>query len=62
MKIEVYLTIGYPGADRSEIIDTVEDWHMDENATEDEINDAVKDWASNFIEYGYKPVDGEEQQ
>jgi len=62
MKIEMYLSIGYPQADQREIVDTVEDLGLSEDATEAEINDAVKDWASNFIEYGYKPVDGEEQQ
>lgn len=44
MKIRVYLTIGYANANREDEIEVPDD------ATEDEINDEVRDWAHNFIE------------
>lgn len=59
MKIRVFLSIGLVGR-REESID-VEDWgYTDEEwlaASEDERQELVSDWAFNFIEYGYAPLD-----
>jgi len=64
MKIRAKLTIGFPGADQEEEIDTVEDWGMEPDASDEEINKACADWASNYIEVWFERLDedGEEQQ
>lgn len=45
--IKIHLTIGYPAADRR--------WETEvsDDATEDEINEIVKEEVYNYIEYGW---------
>lgn len=43
--IEVNLSIGYPTANRQ---DTLE---VDDDATEEQVEEIVREWANNYIEY-----------
>lgn len=49
-KIDVSLTIGFSGADRS---DTLE---VEDDATDEDIEEVVREWAFNFIEFYWKEV------
>lgn len=60
VKIEVYLGVGFAGCDRR---DTLE-FEVEENATNEEIEAAAeemaRDWAFNFLDWGFQFVDGKE--
>jgi hypothetical protein len=53
IKIKVNLNIGFTSATRKDVIDV----EIDDNATEEEIEEAkeeaAKDWAYNFIDIGW---------
>lgn len=51
-EIKAYLTIGYPAAQRRELIE------MEDDATGEEIDEAVKEWAWEYIEYGWREDKG----
>jgi hypothetical protein len=53
-KIQWYLTIGYPTADRSGEIE------VNENATDEEIEEIVCEEANNYIEWGWSKSSDEE--
>jgi hypothetical protein len=46
--ISVYLSIGYSGAERE---DTLE---IDDDASEDQIEEMVRDWAYDYINWGWQ--------
>jgi len=48
MQIEVYLSIGFPTAEHH---DTIE---VEDDLTEDQIAEEVREWAYNYIDYGWK--------
>jgi hypothetical protein len=50
------LSIGYPGATREDVL-TIPDTYSD-----DEIEDAVSDWAHNYIEWNWKIETDEDKQ
>lgn len=61
MDIKVTLTIGFPGATREDII-TIEDDDLKDLADEQRtkaINEAVEEWAWNYIELDWEKVDEE---
>lgn len=45
--IHVYLTIGYPTATHEDEIEVQDD------ATEEEIEQITQEWAQNYVEYGW---------
>lgn len=47
MVIDVYLTIGYPGADHKDELE------VEDDATDDQIDQEVSEWAHNYIEFGW---------
>jgi NAD-specific glutamate dehydrogenase len=49
--LHVRLTIGYPTANRH---DTIE---VDDNATEEQIEEMVREWAHEYIEYSWSEED-----
>jgi hypothetical protein len=59
-KFKCRLSIGFAGVDRDDILDLVEDMSytieelnaMSENELEQVINEAVKEWAWEYIEFG----------
>lgn len=53
MKIKVYVTTDRVGAKVEDEIDIVEDWGMDPNASDEEIEEAAKDWMYENIEWGW---------
>ena len=46
--INVYLSIGYSNAMHDDTLD------VDDNATDDDIDEMVRDWAHNYIEWGWR--------
>jgi hypothetical protein len=52
-RVKFHLTIGYPGADRTEVVD-VEDW--DELSDADHYN-IVEDWADQHVESWFEEVE-----
>lgn len=44
--INVYLSIGFPGADHHETIE------VEEDATKKDIEQSIAEWAGNYIEFG----------
>ncbi len=52
-RYRLYLTIGFPGAAHEEYVDLAEDEDPEEYA---------KEWAFNYIEYGYDAVDAEDEE
>ena len=51
MKIKVSLSIGYPTAIRTDVLE-VEDYLTDE-----EIDEEVSEWANNYIDFGWVRLD-----
>ena len=52
-KLKVYLSIGYPGADRNDVIEIDDDEYdlcKTDREKEELISNTVKDWASCYIE------------
>ena len=58
VNIKVYLTIGLVGCDREEVIeiDDEELEGLDEETRRKVFEEYLKDWAYNYIEYGYEEV------
>jgi hypothetical protein len=56
MKIKLRLNIGLTHG-QEEVIDTVADWGLAEDAPDSDIQECVEDWANNFIEYGWTPAE-----
>ena len=50
-KVQFYLGIGYPGADHKEIVE------FEDNVTDEEIDEYLNEWASNYIDYGWNILD-----
>lgn len=48
--ISVRLSIGYPGAERTDEIEVPKD------ASEDEIYEIVREWAMEYVDYSYKEI------
>ena len=56
-KVKAWLSIGYAGASREEIFE------FDDDASEEEMEADIKDWAFNYIEWGFSPLaDGEDEE
>jgi hypothetical protein len=53
-KFRAWLTIGFAGAEREEIFE-----YPDE-ANEEEIEEDIKEWAFNYIDWGFAPIEGGE--
>lgn len=51
MKVRAYLSIGFAGADREEILD------LPDGLTEEQIEEEVRDWMSNYLDWSYARVD-----
>ena len=51
MRLRMYLTIGYPGADHEEEIE------VDDDATEDDLHEITQDWANGYIEWGHEVIE-----
>lgn len=51
MKVKYHLTIGFPGADHTEVHEVPDDW------TEEQIDADMKEWAFNYIEYSFHKID-----
>ena len=49
-KVRVKLSIGYPSATHTDVIE------IDDDLTDKEIGDAVRDWAENYIEIDWEVV------
>jgi hypothetical protein len=49
-KINVTLTIGYPCAKHEDVLE------VEDDATDEDINQEVADWANNYIEYYWEKV------
>lgn len=47
-EIKVYLSIGYPGAAREDVLE------FEDDATEEEIDGIVQEWANDFISIGWR--------
>lgn len=45
--------VGFAGANQEEEVDIVEDWGMDPDSSDEDIDEAVNDWAHNYIEWGW---------
>ncbi len=45
--IHVHLSIGFPTASREDELE------VEDDATEDEIEEVVREWANNYIEFGW---------
>lgn len=50
MEIKAILSIGYPTAKHTGIIE------VDDNATDEDIDEEVQIWANNYIDIGWKKV------
>lgn len=50
-EIKVYLTIGYPTAMHRDMIE------VEDDADEEEIDEAIREWAMNYVEYGIASED-----
>jgi len=57
MKIRVYVMTNLVGSKVEEEIDTVEDWGMDDRPTNEELTEAVQDWANERMEFGWKEIE-----
>lgn len=55
MKVKVRLSIGYVGAVRKAVLD------VDDDLTDDELDEIVRDWAHNYIEWGFERVDAADE-
>jgi hypothetical protein len=58
MKVNAYLSIGYPAADHSDIIEVPDDEleGLSEDRRDEVINEYVQDWADNYIQVGWKEI------
>ena len=59
-EFKVKITCHFEGPKVTEVIDIVDDWGMTEDATDNEIEEAVMDWASNICSIGWSRNDEEE--
>ena len=60
MKVRVHLSIGFPSATRSDIIDVDDDEWNDcgtQEEKEDLIHEYWKEWADNYIECGHEIIE-----
>ncbi len=48
--LKIYLTIGFPGAMHRDEIE------VEDDATEEQIEEEVRDWAMNHVEWGWTEV------
>jgi len=53
IRVKVHLSIGLVGG-RDDILE------FDDDTTEEDIEKAVGDWAHNYIEWGWTPLDAED--
>ena len=60
IKIKVYLSIGFPGAEKEDEMDTGYTVEDKANMTDEEwqsiCEQTLKDWAFDYIEYSYEEV------
>jgi trans-2-enoyl-CoA reductase len=61
MKIKVVLTIGYPTADREDIleIDDSELEGMTQDEKEKHLQECTEEWANEYIDYWYEEIKAE---
>jgi len=50
IKIKVYLSIGFYDSIREEVLE------LDDGVTDEEIEEEVRDWKNNYIEWGWKKL------
>lgn len=58
-KIEMYVETDMVGSTVKETVDIELDWGMEPDSTEDEIEEAVKDWVYQRIQFGWGEVQDE---
>lgn len=57
MKVKVWLNVGFgPSTERRDVLD------IEDDATPEEIEEAARDWAFNFIEWGHEIAEKVESQ
>lgn len=56
MKIRMHLTIGYAVGNH----ETIEE--VDDDISEDELDDMVSEWAHNYIEFGWQKLEDDKEE
>lgn len=56
IRVKVWLSIGFPQAAHADVLE------IDDDATDDEIEEEVRDWKDSLTEWGWSRLDAEDGQ